>query len=64
MTNNRGELREELRELSLDLSADGIGAVLLFGGGNPAGHDVVSINLESKAMEEGAEQKKQVVLKT
>lgn len=51
--NDGGELSEELGELSVDLAPDGPGAVLLLGGGDPAGHDVVGINLGSKAMEEG-----------
>lgn len=58
MTNDRGELGEELGELSMDLAPDGPGAVLLLGGGNPAGHDVVGINLGNKAMEEGVSRSK------
>lgn len=57
VTNNRGKLGEELRELSMDLAPDGPGAVLLLGGGNPAGHDVVDINLGSKAVEKGVRSK-------
>lgn len=57
VTNNRGKLGEELRELSMDLAPDGPGAVLLLGGGNPAGHDVVGINLGSKAVEKGVRSK-------
>lgn len=57
VTNNRGKLGEELRELSMDLAPDGPGAVLLLGGGNPAGHDVVGINLGSKAVEKGERSK-------
>ena len=53
MTNDGGELGEELGELSVDLAPEGPGTVLLLGGGDPAGHDVVGINLGSKAMEEG-----------
>lgn len=45
VTNNRGKLGEELGELSMDLAPDGPGAVLLLGRGDPAGHDVVGINL-------------------
>lgn len=48
VTNNRGKLGEELGELSVDLAPDGPGAVLLLGGGKPAGHDVVGINLGGK----------------
>lgn len=57
VTNNRGKLGEELRELSVDLAPDGPGAVLLLGGGDPAGHDVVGINLGSKAVEKGVRSK-------
>lgn len=57
VTNNRGKLGEELRELSVDLAPDGPGAVLLLGGGDPAGHNVVSINLGSKAVEKGVRSK-------
>lgn len=50
--NDGRELGEELRELAVDLAPDGPGAVLLLGGGDPAGHDVVGIHLGSKAAEE------------
>lgn len=53
MTNDGGELGEELGELSVDLAPDGPGAVLLLGRGDPAGHNVVGINLGSKAVAEG-----------
>lgn len=58
MTNDGGKLGEELRELSMDLAPDGPGAVLLLGGGNPAGHDVVGINLGNKAMDKGVSRSK------
>lgn len=57
MTNNRGKLGEELGELSVDLAPDGPGTVLLLGGGNPTGHDVVGINLGSKTVEKGVRSK-------
>lgn len=57
VTNNRGKLGEELGELSMDLAPDGPGTVLLLGGGDPAGHDVVGINLGSKAVEKGMRSK-------
>lgn len=60
MTNDGRELGEELRELSMDLAPDGPGAVLLLGGSNPAGHDVVGINLRSKAMESISKEKQTV----
>lgn len=49
--NDGRELGEELRELAVDLAPDGPGAVLLLGGGDPAGHDVVGVHLGSKATE-------------
>lgn len=52
VTNDGRELSEEFRELSMDLAPDGPGAVLLLGGGDPAGHDVVGINLGSTVREE------------
>lgn len=47
--NNRRELGEELWKLAVDLGPDGPGAVLLLGGCNPAGHNVVGIHLEREA---------------
>lgn len=55
--NNRGKLGEELGKLSVDLAPDGPSTVLLLGRGHPAGHDVVGINLGSKAMEKGVRSK-------